>query len=511
MFTVADLLELAALRAARPEVVVGDRLDERPVRWVHTSEIYDISPLLKGGEVLLTTGLGLVAASREAREAYISGLAHVGVAALVMELGRTFPAVPEELVAEARRQRLPLVLLHGVVPFVEVTEATHVRILGGDLDRLRTEAVLREQLLHSLTANPGLVAFTGVIAHLAGRPVELIDACGELVAGTPSGSVSSTVPVLVDGEVRGWLQAADDGADADWAPVEHAAAVLQAAAPLVALELNRHHAEAVSRQRGAAELVRDMISGAYASAADLTSRALGVGVRLRPEQKAVALCLRSQVAGASAGRVLIAAREVAPKLLGPALIAELDGDVLVGALLPGRDVRPTLGRFAQALNEELRSAAGGPVLVSASDPVASIPELVSAFPAAIDTARLARRITPSADVVVTADFALYQLLASLVDDESLEAFVNAQLGGLLEHDARTGAALVMTLDTYLASGLSKTRTAESLGIRRQTLYGRLERIALLLGGVDLDNRERRIALDLALVSWRLRVSAARSR
>jgi purine catabolism regulator len=66
----------------------------------------------------------------------------------------------------------------------------------------------------------------------------------------------------------------------------------------------------------------------------------------------------------------------------------------------------------------------------------------------------------------------------------------------------------MTLDTYLASGLSKTRTAETLGIRRQTLYGRLERIASLLGGLDLDNRERRTALDLALVSWRLRLAAA---
>lgn len=512
MFTVADLLRLPALAAARPQVRVGERLDERPVRWVHTSEIYDISPLLRGGEVLLTTGLGLVAASRDAREAYISALAHVGVAALVMELGRTFTAVPEELVAEARRQRLPFVLLHGVVPFVEVTEAAHVRILGGDLDRLRTEAVIREQLLQNLTTNPGLVAFTGLIGQLAGRPVALLDGRDELVAGTAFEGAAVVVPVLVEGEMRCRLEAAsDDAAHTDWDSVERAAAVLAAAAPLVALELSRQQTETVSRQRGAAELVRDMVSGAYGSAAELTSRALGLGLRLQPGQKAVALCLRPRAAAASTARVLVAARAVAPKLLGPTLVAELDGDVLVAALLPARELRATLARLAEALNSELRSAAAGRVLVSASDPVSSVPELVAAFPAALDTARLAQRITPSAEVVVTADFALYQLLASLVDDEALEAFVNAQLGTLLEHDARTGAALVMSLDTYLASGLSKTRTAESLGIRRQTLYGRLERIELLLGGLDLDNRERRIALDLALVSWRLRVSAARSR
>ena len=55
-FTVQDLLDLPLMEAARPEVVVGERLDTRVVRWIHTSEIYEISPLLKGGEVLLTTG-----------------------------------------------------------------------------------------------------------------------------------------------------------------------------------------------------------------------------------------------------------------------------------------------------------------------------------------------------------------------------------------------------------------------------------------------------------------------
>jgi purine catabolism regulator len=149
--------------------------------------------------------------------------------------------------------------------------------------------------------------------------------------------------------------------------------------------------------------------------------------------------------------------------------------------------------------------------VSAGPAVEDVPALVSSFPSARDTARLAMRLAPTATVVLAADFALYQLLISLVDDEALEAFVTDQLGPLLVHDARTGAGLVMTLDAYLAAGMSKTRTADALGIRRQTLYGRLERIGTLLGDLDLDNRERRTALDLALVSWRLRLSAVRGR
>jgi purine catabolism regulator len=55
--------------------------------------------------------------------------------------------------------------------------------------------------------------------------------------------------------------------------------------------------------------------------------------------------------------------------------------------------------------------------------------------------------------------------------------------------------------------VSKAATARSLGIRRQTLYQRLATISALLGGLDLSSRERRTAIDLALVGWRLRTAA----
>ena len=82
---------------------------------------------------------------------------------------------------------------------------------------------------------------------------------------------------------------------------------------------------------------------------------------------------------------------------------------------------------------------------------------------------------------------------------------------MLEHDARHGSDLVQTLDAYLEAGLGKTAAARALGIRRQTLYARLDRIGRLLGGLDIEARQARTALDLALVSWRLRTSAVTGR
>src|SRR3954447_12742209 len=120
--TLGEVLRLEALRRAGPEVVVGAELLDRPVRWVHTSELAEAAYLLKGGELLLTTGLGIGGRGAVGEAAYVAALAEGGSAALALELGWPFPGVPGALVAACREHALPLVVLHEVVPFVEMTE-----------------------------------------------------------------------------------------------------------------------------------------------------------------------------------------------------------------------------------------------------------------------------------------------------------------------------------------------------------------------------------------------------
>ena len=51
MLTVASLIREFGL-----EVVAGRESAERPIRWVHISELEHPTPWLSGGELLLTTG-----------------------------------------------------------------------------------------------------------------------------------------------------------------------------------------------------------------------------------------------------------------------------------------------------------------------------------------------------------------------------------------------------------------------------------------------------------------------
>ena len=75
------------LAAADPVVrAAADRLPRTQLRWIHSSEVLDIAPLLDGGELLLTGGEALPA-TEERQVTYIRELAERGVAALAIETG----------------------------------------------------------------------------------------------------------------------------------------------------------------------------------------------------------------------------------------------------------------------------------------------------------------------------------------------------------------------------------------------------------------------------------------
>ena len=109
--TVGDVLAHPSLRSANPTVLSGQDSVDHSVRWVHSTDLYDIAGLLRGDEVLLTNGVGLVGVDEVGRRLYIRRLAERGVAGLFFEVGRTFARVPPEMVDEARPLGCPVVEL----------------------------------------------------------------------------------------------------------------------------------------------------------------------------------------------------------------------------------------------------------------------------------------------------------------------------------------------------------------------------------------------------------------
>ena len=89
---------------------------------------------------------------------------------------------------------------------------------------------------------------------------------------------------------------------------------------------------------------------------------------------------------------------------------------------------------------------------------------------------------------------VYRLLGAASDLQLREAVAQPGIDRLLREG---GPELTRTALTYLDEAGSAQRTAAALGIHRQTLYHRLERIEQL-SGLDLDSGRDRLGLHLAL-------------
>src|SRR5579859_3016611 len=183
--TVADLLGLPVVRRGSPRVLAGaDRLDA-PVRWVHVLELADAAHLLQGGEFVLTTGIALPADPARLRQ-YAADLAAAGASALAVELGRRYVGeLPAALVRGAADSGLTLIVFEREVPFVEITEAVHARIIDAQLEELRASERLHEVFTELSVAGASPDEIVRQAAILAGRPVILADLSHRVLACEP--------------------------------------------------------------------------------------------------------------------------------------------------------------------------------------------------------------------------------------------------------------------------------------------------------------------------------------
>ncbi|RBY93224.1 PucR family transcriptional regulator ligand-binding domain-containing protein [Blastococcus sp. TF02A-30] len=470
MLTLARFLELPAVRDAAPEPAVTPRADDVPVRWVHSSEIYEIGPLLSAGDLLLTTGLGLAGVDAGARRHWVRELAARGVAAVALELGRSLPTLPDELLDEARRAGVPLYVLHRVVPFIRVCEEANGAILQADAGRLRlVDAVLGR--VHAALAGgggtPGLVA---VAAEATGGPAALVTRSGQVVAAAGMRDQRATDRLLrrpaAAAPVRLW--------DLDWG------AVLLGSGPgtdLPGLELLADRLAGVAAvavgQSGtgtdgdpAAPLLADLLAGTVPGTRELLLRAGLADFHPSPSARVLGLA-----ATAPDPRQVIAAwAHVAHAHRLELLADRVRGEPLGLVAVPvGPDRSDPAGWLAEVLALDGVLTAIGPAV-----PMAEAGHSLREAHAALPTAAVLGRGT-----VPTRELTLPRLLGEL-DDAALVRLVDDALAPLVAWDRAHGSDLVHTLAVHLRHG-SRVRSAGALHVHRQSLYQRLERIEALLG------------------------------
>src|SRR5690242_10075520 len=178
MLTVESLTSELGLKVAAG----GDDVTEREIRWVHISELMDPTPWLSGGELLLTTGMGLDDPAQQ-RE-YVTRLAEHGLSGLGYGTGFAHDTLPEPMVQTAEELGFALFEVPYEVPFIAVTEKAFAHLVNEHYAVLQRALSAHERLERIVLSERGLEGVAGALSSIIGGPAVIFDARGEVLAGT---------------------------------------------------------------------------------------------------------------------------------------------------------------------------------------------------------------------------------------------------------------------------------------------------------------------------------------
>jgi purine catabolism regulator len=506
--SVRQVLTLERVLAGEPEVVAGAGQLDRPVRWVHVAEAADVGVMLSGGEMVLTTGV-LLAGDEERQAEYIRSLYRAEAAAVVLGLGRAFPAPPDVMRRAAERCGLPMVVLHRPFPFAELTEEVQSRLVRRKFAAVSLSEAVRTELTGLITAGAPLQRLLDHVARHSGCPVVVTNLAHRVLA--TAGERPAVDDVLRDweriarqaggSEGDGWIRAELAGRGERWGRIvlcgyrgDTATGRLLADRAAEALVLHRMlggNAACSWEEQSAQSLLTDLVSGVV-PARQLLPRARAAGLPVG-RRTFVPLVVRDGEP-ARLDRVL--------RLLGlSGIVAELaDGATAVLlSLARDQDAEALTAHFAARLRSESGSSK---TAVAAADARTAWDDVPAGLREAQHVADAVADSSAALDlpaVVRLRDVHLRGLIRLLRDDPHVQSFAERELDGLLCGRDDEAGALLAVLRTYLATGRNKSRTAQLHHVSRPALYRRLEVIQARLG-VDLDDFEQAASVHIALLA-----------
>lgn len=508
--TVADLLEVPGLGLS---VAAGRAGLDRPIRWVHTSELTDPTRWLSGGELLLTTGMGMKGSPAHQRS-YLRRLVRAGLAGLGLGVGFGFDSVPAPIARAADREGFPVLEVPYQVPFIAIGEAVASSLAEDRMRELEMSEEIHDRLARLATLGSGPADILEEVVSMAPGWVYLFTPRGDVVA------TASARAAEVPSASAVWSKL-PPGFVADQGP--RSSSLLDAEGSVLALSVvaGKKTDGVVVFGRAGRPDVRDRL---------VVRHAVTVLALLLASRRAVA-----EVERRVAGDVL--AEAIEGHLGGPQLQRRLE----LAGFPPGADVTAVVVELRESAPSELEEVAGElaecleseaerarltvsgnriVALVVHPTPTGLVENVVDSLP--IDpevadrlrfgigqavrlvdlkssylTATLALTAAPGSTRIASGDdLGAYRLLMGSQPRSVLESFVRSVVGPLLDRDAERGSELFASVRAFVEAGARWEEGAAALGVHRHTLRYRIKQAQELLTR-DLSSPEDRMEIWLA--------------
>ncbi|MFE3194072.1 PucR family transcriptional regulator [Nocardia sp. NPDC059240] len=485
----------------------GDGLG-RGITLVLTSELAEPQQWMSGGELVLTTGLGLPL-SRADRQRYLEDLHAVGIAGVGFGIGLSYETVPEELIEAADRLGLPLFEVSLPTPFGAITKKVMQRLADQEYEKVlrasraqprMTRAAIQgaravsKELAAALSATVLVIGADGTLSEAQPRKpaAGILERIEEFLGAGGDGARSGALQIgsgqylalqaITAGQtVHGHLAVVTDAvlSSVDQVLLGHASSLLAIDFEKPArlrIAQNRLNAQAMGMllaEPGDPDIMWQLL----ATAADRTGRV-----------RALVLWCASPDDAAEALETV----DTHLRSLNRQLFAHVAGD-RVAVLLGGSDSDDTAGQLLDELPAPVRATmrAG----LSAAHPLRR-------FTAAVEHADLAASAAvPGTRPLELAASAGHALLAFPEARRVLGAVSEAMLQPLVDYDERQGTDLITSLRVYLEAHGQWEAAANTLGVHRHTLRSRVAKIESVLG-CRLDQALVRAELLLAIIARR---------
>ncbi|MDE8649906.1 PucR family transcriptional regulator [Rhodococcus qingshengii] len=516
---------MQVLAEADPEILAGIDQIDRPVRWLHPAEVTDIAHLLRGDEVVLTTGTNLPDV-REEVVPYAASLADAGVVGLFVELGRKWTRIPQSVIDAFLSANLVLVALHREVRFATVVEEVGASILDARVEDLRASERIHETFTRLDLESASTEEILNAVIRLCGSPVVLESSRHQVISF--ANASKDTTDILSDWPRRsraavlsgrtgydrrtGWLMTVVGSRGDDWGrlivmttslPSRRDYVLIERAAAALTLYQMRARARDSAERNTHTALLAELRAGRVSTEVIMRCEAASFPTKSR---RFFAVAVRSRINSADSKNWSLA--DLAAGLASSLRSLQLDGFVgidtnhVVGlvSIQGSASAEAVMGRIAKRLHQTAN------VIIAQG-------EVVDRLDNANRTLVGAENILASTDSddrrpwVTLEDAHLRGLLHLLQHDERLDLYVRRELSPLFEHDSKRGTSLVQLLTVVLNSRGGKTAAAKSLLLSRAVLYERLAKIESILG-VDLEDPHIRTSLHVALLAHSLRPDAA---
>ena len=353
-----------------------------PVRWVHSSELEDPTAWLKGGELILTTGMG-VGDTVAKQRAYVRRLVDAGVAGLGLGLGFGHDKTPKPMITEATKHGFPLFEVPYPVPFIAITEAVFTRLLAEQYDTLQRAVDAEHVLTRAVLDGAGVDGIAASLATVVRGWALLLDLHGMALALAGDGAASRRERIwdeirtsrpdaaafsltMVDEGHHVWVQpvGAQGRVEAFLAvgtpqqPSQLDRIVAGHALSLFAIELAKSRAVAEAERRLQGDFFDELVRGdlpAVEAARGLTRYGFA------RDAPVLVVAIESVGDGTDPTRLGLAATDHCSRLDGGFLVSAHAGGISV--LLPAvaeLDLAELVKALGHRVDAELRGGAGGP-------------------------------------------------------------------------------------------------------------------------------------------------------